>query len=132
MSICPTPCRRRQENTVGQDDGLVNTMRDEDHGLAGLLPDLDEFDLQQHARLLVEFAEGLIHQQNFRIGGKRPRHAHSFLHSSRELERIRAGEPGQTDLLKIASDRAPDDRLLHALDAQPVADVLLDGHPRKH
>src|SRR2546426_4146112 len=122
---------RHDEDAVCEHDGLVDAVRDEDHRLAVLVPDLDEFCLQQDARLFIKLAERLVHEQDFGVCGKRAGNAGPLFHPSGELEWICARKPGEADFLKVAADCARDDGPRHALDPQAVADVLLNGHPRK-
>src|SRR5207247_600638 len=127
----PSWCGRHDENAIGEHDGLVDTVGDEDHRLAALVPDLDELCLQQHARLLIEFTKRFVHEQDFGICRERARHADPFLHPSGELKWICTREPGQPDFLKVCGDRARDGGPRHPPDRQAVADILLHGHPRK-
>src|SRR3989442_3074841 len=130
-SLDPSRGGRHNEDAVCQHDGLVDAVRDEDHRLAVLVPHPYQFCLQQDACLFVKLAEGLVHEQHFGVCGKRAGNAGPLFHPSGELEWICAREPGEADFLKVAADCSRDNRPRHALDPQAVADVLLDGHPRK-
>src|SRR2546428_3220725 len=130
-SLDPSRGGRHNEDAVCEHDGLVAAVRDEDHRLAVLVPDLDEFCLQQDACLFVKLAERLVHEQDLGVCGKRAGDAGPLFHPSGELEWICAREPGEADFLKGAADCARDDGPRHALDGQPVADVLLNSHPRE-
>src|SRR5262249_13186222 len=45
----------------------------------------------------IERAEGLVHEQDGRLVGERPRDADPLLHATRKLGRIAMGETGQAD-----------------------------------
>jgi hypothetical protein len=58
---------------------------DEQHRLALRLPDAEQQFLHQLARLVVERAEGLVHQQHARVVGQRAGDRHALLHAARQL-----------------------------------------------
>src|SRR2546425_3309323 len=120
-----------QENAIREHDRLVDAVRDEDDRLFRLLPDLDQFRLEKHTRLLIEFTEGFVHQQHVWVDRKCPRHAHALFHTPGELEGIGARESGQPDLLQIAADDPPDHSRGNVAEAQTISDILLHRHPRK-
>jgi hypothetical protein len=57
----------------------------EHDGLALSLPQEQQLFLQQTARLLIQCAEGLVHEQDLRLHRKRPGQADALLHAAREL-----------------------------------------------
>src|SRR3989441_1034035 len=81
-SLDPSRGGRHNEDAVCEHDGLVDAVRDEDPRLAVLVPDLNEFCLQQDARLFVKLAERLVHEQHFGVCGKRAGNAGPLFHPS--------------------------------------------------
>src|SRR5712691_4176537 len=54
--------RREDDDFVGERDGLLEIVGDEEHGVARVRPQVEQLVLHQVARLDVERAEGLVHQ----------------------------------------------------------------------
>src|SRR5215212_7903339 len=65
----PARMCRQENNAVGQNEGLVDRVSDEDNGLLAGFPDPQELLLQLDARELVESAEGLVHEEDPWIEG---------------------------------------------------------------
>ncbi len=63
-------------------------MGDEKHGLAGLSPDAQEFGLHDFAGLRVQGGKGLVHDEDLRVDGERPRQIAALLHTAGEFMRI--------------------------------------------
>ena len=61
---------------------LSHVMRDVDHRLAGLPPDIRQQPLHLVSGQRIECRERLVHQQHRRIVGKRPRNGDPLLHST--------------------------------------------------
>jgi hypothetical protein len=61
---------------------------DEQAGLLQLMLDLQHLVAEQQARLLVERAERLVHQQDLRLGGERARDRDALAHAAGKLGRI--------------------------------------------
>src|SRR5438128_1867861 len=74
-------------------------MGNEQHGLFGFHPDLQQLLLHQLAGLRVERCERLVHQQNLRIHDQRARKVHALLHAARQLVGIMMLEAGKADHL---------------------------------
>ena len=94
--------RVEHQDSIGQVDRLFEIVRDEDDGDVDLLPDLQEVALHLRARLRVERAERLVHQENARPVGERAGDGDALLHSTRKLMRVGVGEalePDQVDPL---------------------------------
>src|SRR5262252_6437648 len=72
-------------------------MGDEQDRDLELSPEPQQILLHHRARLRIERAEGLVHQQDGRLVGERPRDADPLLHATRKLGRIAMGETGQAD-----------------------------------
>src|SRR6266508_1412625 len=64
--------RRHHQYPVAERHGLVDAVRDEDHGLPRLVPDPQQLLLEQQLVLLVERGERLVHQQDLGVGGEGP------------------------------------------------------------
>ena len=58
-------------------------------------PDVDDFGPQRLGRQGVHVAEGLVHEEDLRVHGKRPGHAHALLHAAGELPGIGVLKAGQ-------------------------------------
>ena len=91
--------RRHHRDAVGEIDRLLHVVGDEDHGLGRALPDAQQLGLHQAARLRVERAERLVHQQDVRIEGERARDRGALLHAAGELRGIAVLEAGEADQL---------------------------------
>lgn len=91
--------RRLAENrdAVRQIDRFIDIMRDKDHGLAVVLPDIEHEIFQLGATLRIDRREGLIHQKDFGAIRNASRYRNALLLTARELPRIGRGEIDQTD-----------------------------------
>ena len=105
----PSRVRVENQDTIRQVDRLFEIVGDEDDGDVDLLPDLQEVALHLRARLGVERAERLVHQQNARPVGECAGDGDALLHSTRKLVRVGVGEafePDQVDPLARLALRA--------------------------
>ena len=82
------PAVAQQHHVVGQVQGLVDVMCDQHHRLARVVLNAQQCGLQRAAGQWVERAKGLVHQQDFRPRGQRPRHPHTLLLATRQLVRV--------------------------------------------
>src|SRR5216684_5480525 len=82
---------------VGQGDGLLQIVGDEDHRSLEGAPQLEQFVFHQGARLHVQGAERLVHQQDLRLVDKGLGQRHPLAHAARELVRVAVLETGQPD-----------------------------------
>jgi hypothetical protein len=57
-------------------------MRDENHGAAQLLPHLQQIVVELEAVDLIKRGEGLVHQQQLRLGHQRPRDRSAHFHAA--------------------------------------------------
>ena len=62
---------------------FIQVMGDEHHRHAALLPDRSNQLLHAAARVGVQRAEGLVHQQDARMHDQRLRNSHALLHAAR-------------------------------------------------
>jgi hypothetical protein len=63
MLVLVRSTRFAGRNAVGEEDCFRNAVGDKDDRLALVLPDAQQFLLQNFARLRVKRAKGLVHQQ---------------------------------------------------------------------
>src|SRR5205814_825848 len=83
------------------------------------------------AKLAIECAEGLVHQQQGRLERQRPRQGHALLLPARQLSRQALVHPMKADeVLHLAHARLPFQRG-PAAHLQAVRDVLGHGHVRE-
>ena len=109
----------------------MQAVRDEDHGLARAPPDVEQPLAHQDARLLVERAEGLVHQEDLRVERERAPDRDALLHPARELARILLGEAGEAERAQELGGRPAPPLGRHALELEAELDVLERGPPRK-
>src|ERR1700730_15672648 len=75
--------RAHHDDAVGEEDGLVDLVGNEEHRLAGLVPDLEQLLLHELARLGIERGERLVHEQDLGVGGERAGQVTALLHAAR-------------------------------------------------
>ena len=92
---------------------------------------VDQLALQGLARLRVERAERLVHQQHLRIDRERARDADALLHAAGELIRPPAAGVLQADEIEIALRGLAQLGAAHALHFQPEHHVFQRGQPRQ-
>src|SRR5467141_2927418 len=117
------------DDAVAEEDRLLDVVGDEDDGLARALPELDELFLHGLARLRIEGAEGLVHQQHLGIDRQHARERHALLHSARQLGGIVVAEVAEIHHLQVAVDRRVDPRARPALGLEAPGDVAGHGAP---
>src|SRR6516165_10651574 len=71
--------------TRSEKDRLDDAMRHEDDGLATVLPDAQELEVQPFAREFVDRPKRLIHQDNLWIDNQHPAERGALLHAARQL-----------------------------------------------
>src|SRR5205814_6451387 len=77
--------RGHDDDLVGQRDGLLEIVGDEEDGLARGTPQREELVLHEIARLYVERAERLVHEEHARVGHERLRELRALAHAAGEL-----------------------------------------------
>src|SRR6266850_1409857 len=117
------------DDAVAEEYRFLDVVGDEDDGLARALPELDELFLHGLARLRVEGAEGLVHQQHLGIDRQHARQRHALLHSARQLGGIVVAEVAEIHHLQVALDSGVDLRARRALGLEAPADVAGHGAP---
>jgi hypothetical protein len=102
------PCRRRRQrdHAIGEQERLDRVGRREDDRLAGRGPDGEELFVKRRPRPRVERREGLVEQQDRRIGGEGAGERHAMLLARRELRGRRVLDPVQRhEIERAARDR---------------------------
>ena len=116
---------------VGDRQGLVLVVGDEQGGDADLELDAPDLVAQLGADLGVQRRERLVEQEDLRLDRERPGERHPLLLAARELVRVAAGLVAEADQLEepVGGRR----RSVAADPAQPQAegDVLARGHVRE-
>ena len=111
MISCTRPSLH-DHDAVGEQHRLVEIVGDEQDGLAGAGVDVEQLGLHGLARLRVERAERLVHQQHLRVDGERARDADALLHAAGELmraavRRIAAGRPARDSARRCRAAALP-------------------------
>ncbi|MNK86367.1 hypothetical protein D3C87_1062760 [compost metagenome] len=104
-------------------------MGHQQHGLAVLAPDPQQFLLQEATRQRIERAERLIHQDRARLRGKHARQRHTLFHAARERIGPRVAEFAETHQLEVAVGNGFALLARHALLTQPESDIVPDVEP---
>ena len=111
-------------HAVGEQHRFVEIVGDEEDGLFGAVMDVQQLALQGLARLRIERAERLVHQQHFRIDCQCARYADALLHAARELVRPTFDAVGKTDQRQIFHRGVVQRRAAHALHFEAEFHVL--------
>ena len=97
----PAGPRAEHGHALAQVDGLVDAVGDEDDGLAGGLPDPQEFVLELFAGLGVQGGERFVHQQDVRLVGEAAGDGHALLHAAGQLVRVAVLEARQPHQVEV-------------------------------
>ena len=90
--------RGEEQDAVGEDEGLVDTVGHEEHRRAGASAGQAlEFGLHQLARLGVERGKGLVHEQELGFRGEGAGERGTLLHAAGELARPGVRDAGEAD-----------------------------------
>ena len=113
--------RRRRSD---EEHRLVEVVRDEHHGLARALPELEHRFLHRRLGLHVERGERLVHQQHVGRVGVGAREVDALAHAARQLLGIRLAERRQPDRRRTSGRPGCSPLgLRHAARLGPVLDV---------
>src|SRR5438128_11942722 len=104
-------------------------MGDEEDGLPGGTPELQELVLHQIACLHIESAEGLVHQEDRRVDDERLRELRALAHAAGELMWKVVGERREPDAGKPRIHAVGDLAAAEPAEAKREADVLAHGTP---
>src|SRR5260221_5986589 len=118
--------RREDAHPVGQGDGLLQVVGDEDDGGREGGPQIEQFVFHQGPRLHVEGAERLVHQQDLRLVDKGLSQCPTLAHAARELVRGAVLEPGKSNT------RDPIARMLERLGFWLTAEQRASGDIAEH
>ena len=102
-------------DAVGDQHGLVEIVGDEQDGLLGARVDVEQLGLHGLARLRVERAERLVHQQHLGVDRERARDADALLHAAGELVRAAVERVLEADEIEIAARGVAQLAAAHAL-----------------
>ena len=122
---------RHQDDAVGKGQRLAEIVGHEQHGLARVLPEIEQHRMHVELGVGIERAERLVHQQDFRLRDQGTHQRHALPHAARQRRRIEAAKAVEAGLV----DRFLDPRAAFgsrdARELQRVADIALDRAPRK-
>lgn len=108
--------RLHEHDAVGQDERLIDIVRDEYRRLAArTLPEVEQHVLQTPAYHGIQRAERFVEQHNGRIDGKCPGNGDTLTHTTRKLERIAIGSIANANLFEQGTRSAFGFRLVDAL-----------------
>src|SRR5215831_15276669 len=127
----PPGPRRHDRHPGREEERLVQAVRDEDHGLARAPPDVEQPLAHEHARLLVERAERLVHQEDLRVERQRAPDRDALLHPARQLARIFLGEAGKPERPQQLAGGPAATLGRYPLELEAELDVLERGPPRE-
>src|SRR5215467_915513 len=85
-----------------ENNGLVDVVSDEEHGLSGRLSDAQQLRLHGGARVSIESCERLIHEQDLRLAREHTRNLDTLLHAAGQLLRMLVPLALKADELKVA------------------------------
>ena len=124
--------RGHDHDAVGEHDRLRHGVRDEHHGLAVRLPEVQQSDPLQVPVHLVEGGERLVHQHDRRVEHERPGDRGALLHTPGELPRVllqrMAEAEGRQQLGRVAERTVA---VGPAVDPHGELDVLAHRLPRQ-
>ncbi len=115
---------------LGQHQGLLHIVGDQQHREASALPELQQKILHGLTNLQIQGAKGLIEEQHLGIGGQGAGDGDPLLHSARELTGQLSGCILQTHHLEEVGGALFDVALRQALQAHAKGNVLSRTQPR--
>ncbi|PYM77887.1 MAG: hypothetical protein DME03_02560 [Candidatus Rokuibacteriota bacterium] len=131
-NVAHTMMMNFMRDAIGQDDRLIDVVRDHEHRAPTGRPHPDELVLDDPPREGVDLGEGLVEEQHLRLRRERAREPHPLPHTARQRRRafsLRAGEPDHVDIaLNKAVDVRPMPVRMRRSNGEP--DVVEHGHPR--
>ena len=106
-----------QDDAVGKGQRLAEIVGHEQHGLARVLPEIEQHRMHVELGVGIERAERLVHQQDFRLRDQGAHQRHALAHAARQRRRIEAAEAVEAGLV----DRLVDPGAAFAASARPQA-----------
>src|SRR5690606_36119891 len=88
---------RHYNHSIREVDRLIYLVSNEEHRLAKMSPDPQEFSLHYLARLRIQRREWLIQEENFWVGNETSRQVGALPHSAGEFARVRLFEVRETN-----------------------------------
>ena len=85
----------KDHDAVGEADGLLEVVGDEDDALPVGAPELEQLVLHERARLHVERRERLVHEEDLRVEDEHLRERDALSHAARELVGVAVAEAGE-------------------------------------
>src|SRR5579864_72010 len=123
--------RAHNKDAVGQVDGLFHIVRDKENCTRSLIPDLQQKLLHLAARLGIERAKRLSHQDHGRTQRQRPGDGNTLLHPAGKRLRIHLGKFGKPHGLQQMLHRFLALLGRNTVDLESVADILFHRKPRQ-
>ncbi len=87
----------QHHHLVGQEDGLLHAVRDEEDRLGRLAGEPEQIEVELLAGEQIDGSERLVHQHERRIVDQRAADGYALAHADGQLIGVRALEPGQAD-----------------------------------
>src|SRR5262249_60032236 len=115
-ALDPAGPRGHHHATGGQAERLVQAGGHEDDGARGPAPDVEEPLTHEHACLLVERAERLVHQEDLGVYGQRAADGDPLAHAARQLTGGFLREATKAERTEELGGDGAAARLLHAPD----------------
>src|SRR5262249_43562750 len=115
----------QDDDPVAHQHRLLDRVGDEDHRCRPALPDAQQLELQDLARLRVDRRERLVHQQYLRLDRERARQPGALLHAAGELIGVGLVEALQPDEFDVVRHLLADLLLRGSRHPQAVGDVLV-------
>jgi len=122
-----------QNDVRSEEQGFAEIVGDENDGLAEAAGESAEFALQLGAGDRIESAEGLVHQENGRIGGEGPGDAHALALASGKFTGTALGKLAriEADELEHFLDAGSDTSGVPIFECGDESDVFRDGEMRE-
>jgi hypothetical protein len=114
---------------VGDGEGFVLVVRDQDRRHPGAFEDVAHFQRQAFAQFDVEVGKGLVEQQQVRLRRQGAGQGHALLLATRKFVRIAFASIAQADQFEHFFDASPSRR--RRLFTQAEADVVGNGQMRE-
>jgi hypothetical protein len=89
---------RKDGNTIGEQAGFLDVVRDQDHGLLQALLQDEELRVQAPPRQRVQGSERFVHQDDGRVGREGSRQADSLPLAAAQLRRVTNAQPIEIEI----------------------------------
>src|SRR6266852_6077797 len=122
---------RHHHDLVREKYRLIDRMGDEQHRLAVAFPDVEQIVLQPGARMRIERAKWLVHQEHRGVIGQRARQRDALLHAAGQFLRVKALKALEADHLDQPAALRFGFRMLHALLPRTIHHIAEHALPGK-